>query len=215
MVKVQRVTADHAGLIDPASRDWENAISGDFPLQPTPLTSQTSMYVQAKWKDVPYGGPLNVSVSALHNGDAIYFRLSWQDDTADDGIGNTDQFVDAAAVLFPLKDDAPLLSMGSPQQPVNAWYWRPDLEAPYSTAAKGTGTTRRTVDPDLHAGGGYADGRWSMVVGRKLKSLGKEYVSLEPGMTAKVAFAVWQGSNQERGGLKAASQEWQPLEIEA
>jgi hypothetical protein len=29
-----------------------------------------------------------------------------------------------------------------------------------------------------------------------------------------VGFAVWQGGNQERGGLKAVSPDWEPLEIE-
>jgi DMSO reductase family type II enzyme heme b subunit len=40
-------------------------------------------------------------------------------------------------------------------------------------------------------------------------------VNLGPGDTGKVAFAVWQGANQERGGLKATSLDWEPLEIEA
>jgi hypothetical protein len=30
-----------------------------------------------------------------------------------------------------------------------------------------------------------------------------------------VGFAVWQGANQERGGLKAVTLDWEPLEIEA
>ncbi len=35
-----------------------------------------------------------------------------------------------------------------------------------------------------------------------------------PGQTTKTGFAVWQGSNQERAGIKATTLEWQPLEIE-
>jgi DMSO reductase family type II enzyme heme b subunit len=105
--------------------------------------------------------------------------------------------------------------MGSPREPVNAWYWRPDLEEPYSVTAQGTGTTRRTADPDLSATGAHSGGEWRVVIRRRLSSAAADYVNLGPGDTGKVAFAVWQGANQERGGLKATSLDWEPLEIEA
>jgi DMSO reductase family type II enzyme heme b subunit len=184
-------------------------------LDPTPISAQPSMYIQAKWEQGDYGRLGGVAVKAAHNESRIYFRLEWDDPDADDGIRNTDQFADAAAVLFPVADDAPLQSMGSPQQPVNAWYWRPDLEAPYSIAAQGTSTTRRTVDPELGAQGAYTSGRWSVVVRRAFQSRGDGYVQLAPGEGHKAAFAVWQGANQERGGLKSVTLEWQPLEIDA
>ena len=94
-----------------------------------------------------------MTVRAAHNGERLYFHLSWTDETNDKAIRDTDQFADAAAVLFPVNGDAPLQSMGSPQAPVNAWYWRPDLEEPFSITAQGTGTTRRTQDPELGASG--------------------------------------------------------------
>ncbi len=215
MVKVKRVSAEHAQLMDPEATEWSRAQATDLALQPTPLASQPSMYVQAKWKDVPYGSVAGVSVKALHNGDGIYFRMSWEDETGDDAIRDTDQFGDAAAVMFPVKDDAPLLSMGSPQQMVNAWLWRADMDSPYSVVAKGIGTTRRTTEPGMAGAGRYAGGRWTAVIGRPMAAKGQGHVWLEPGVTGKVAFAVWQGSNHERGGLKAATLEWQPLEIEA
>jgi DMSO reductase family type II enzyme heme b subunit len=40
-------------------------------------------------------------------------------------------------------------------------------------------------------------------------------VSLTPGTASKVAFAVWQGGNQERAGIKAFSPDWQELQIDA
>lgn len=212
-MRAQRVDAEDAVLLDPAAADWSRIESAVILMDPTPLKAQPSMYVQAKWEAIPYGETRELAVKAAHNQENIYFRLEWQDDTDDDGIRNTDQFADAAAVLFPVADDAPLQSMGSADQPVNGWYWRPDLEFPYSVIAQGTGTTRRTTDSALAAQGSYDDGRWRVVMRRAFRS-GGEYAPLAPGDTRKVAFAVWQGANQERGGLKAVTLEWQPLEID-
>jgi DMSO reductase family type II enzyme heme b subunit len=201
--------------MDPEAAEWGGAETTDLGLQPTPLTAQPSIYVQKKWKDIPYGMTTGISVRALHNGDGIYFWLSWQDDTGDDAIRDTDQFGDAAAVMFPVQEDAPLQSMGSPQQMINVWLWRADLESAYSVVSKGIGTTKRTSEPGMAGGGRFADGRWTVVLGRPMSAEGQGHVWLAPRITKKVAFAVWQGSNLERGGLKAATLEWQPLEIEA
>ena len=215
MVKAQRVAASDGVLLDPGSSEWDSVAASELILQPTPITAQPSLYVQEKWKTRPYGLVQHVQVRAAHNGELLYFRLSWADATNNDGIRDTDQFPDATAVLFPVNGDAPLQSMGSPQAPVNAWYWRPDLEVPFSVTAQGTGTTRRTQDSELRAQGLYADSAWRVVIRRRLTSDGPGYVSLAPGTNRKVGFAVWQGGNQERGGLKAVTQDWEPLEIEA
>jgi DMSO reductase family type II enzyme heme b subunit len=215
MVNAYRVRPNDAALSDPASQQWQSIDGSELALEPTPLTAQPSLYIQAKWGTVPYGGIARLAIRAAHDGERLYFRLSWPDDTHNDGIRDTDQFADAAAVLFPVNGDAPLQSMGSPQAPVNAWYWRPDMEEAWSVTAQGTGTTRRTADPELRAGSAYSEGQWSVVMSRKLESSGAEYPNLAPGAVGKVAFAVWQGNNQERGGLKAVTMEWEPLEIEA
>jgi DMSO reductase family type II enzyme heme b subunit len=215
MVKATRVTADDAALIDPSSAEWERVDASSLTLEPTPLVAQPSKYIQVKWETLSYGAGARLSIRAAHNGERLYFRLSWPDETKNDGIRDTDQFADAAAVLFPVKGDAPLQSMGSPQLPVNAWYWRPDMEEAVSMVAQGTGTTRRTQDPELKAQSAHTRGEWSVVIRRSLAGTGEEYVSLAPGESGKVGFAVWQGANQERGGLKAVTLEWQPLEIEA
>ncbi len=183
-------------------------------LEPAPWASQPSMYVLNAWKERPYGLTSQVRVAAAHNGEALFFRLSWQDETKDDSMGDTDRFTDAAAVLIPIRRDAPLQAMGSPEQPVNAWYWRPDLESPLSVTASGLGTTVRHQNASLTASASYGRGGWQVVISRPFAVEGDAVVPLHRGMTTKVAFAVWQGSNQDRAGVKAATLEWQPLEIE-
>ncbi len=217
MVRIKRLTADDARLLDPNAAEWRSLPGEPVTLAPTPLTSQPSLYVQATWENKPYGMTQQATVRAAHNGSSIFFHLTWGDPTEDSEIKDTDHFTDAAAVLFPVKGDAPLTSMGSADQPVNAWYWRADFEEPVSITAQGTGTTVRHLSAGLKAGASFGDGRWSVVISRAIGSPDGSAVTLRPGQigqTAKVAFAVWQGSNRERGGLKAATLEWQPLEMD-
>lgn len=215
MVRVKRITTADSQLLNPAAPEWRNVPQEALTLEPTPLLSQPSVYVQATWKDRPYGAVQGLVVQAAHDGNFIFFRLSWTDETRDDAITDTDMFPDSAAVLFPIKADAPLTSMGSPNQPVNAWLWRSDMEAPLNVTAKGVGTTVRHTDGGVKALGQYGNGGWSVVLSRRFPPTVPEVVYLHPGETSKIAFAVWQGAQRERGGLKSATLEWQPLEIES
>lgn len=214
MVKVRRVSTPDDALLNPAAPEWKNGDVSEIKLDATPIIAQPSKYIQEKWKAAEYGQTPHLSVRSVHDGERLYFHLSWPDDSENAGVRDTDQFVDAVAILFPVNDDAPLQSMGSPQAPVNAWYWRPDSEHPLSITAQGTGTTRRNVDADLRSSSSYMHGAWNVVIRRTLATPTKEYVQLSTGTTGKVAFAVWQGANQERGGLKAVTLEWEKLEIE-
>jgi DMSO reductase family type II enzyme heme b subunit len=215
MVKVHRLDVEEPRLLAPDSPEWGSLPDSEFGLAPTPISAQPSVYVQAKWRDRPYGGGVRLSVRAAHNGETIFFRLSWPDESKDDGIRDTDQFADAAAVVFPVKGDAPLQSMGSPQAPVNAWYWRPDSESPLSVTANGLGTTLRHKNGSLRAAATYGSAGWRVVISRPMVVRQEGMVQLRSGWQRKVAFAVWQGANQERGGLKAVTLDWEPLEIEA
>ncbi len=214
MVSVKRIAARNTRLYEPASPEWDSITPEVLDLSPTPLLSQPSVYVQAAWKDRPHGAITQIGVKAAHNGESIFFQISWEDATKNDSIPDTDAFPDAAAVLFPARGDAPLTSMGSPDQPVFAWLWRPDLEEPYHVTAQGIGSSQRLPANGITARAEYGDIGWRLVLSRRLSGKGAGLL-LAPGVSGKVAFAVWQGSEKERGGLKAVTLEWQPLEIEA
>ena len=214
---VQRVDAKSEELLDPASAVWQRARTRTVVLSPTPLDMQPTEYVRVSWRGRPYGTVPSMRVSALHNGRALFFRLMWRDDSANDKIADINQFVDAAAVLFPTNGDAPLFGMGTKGKPVNAWFWRADWERPKNVAAEGMGTTERREDPALAAKSRHWRGRWDVVISRALGANGapEGTARLAPGAASKVAFAVWQGANQERAGVKAFSLDWQELQIEA
>jgi DMSO reductase family type II enzyme heme b subunit len=215
VVTAIRISAPSDRLLDPTAADGAAARQETVTLLPTPAASQPAEYVFNAWKDRPYGLTGELRVAAAHNGDALFFRLSWLDETRDDSITDTDRFTDAAAVLFPVRGDAPLQAMGSQEQPVNAWYWRSDFEEPLSVTATGLGSTVRHTDGSLAAAASYDQGGWQVVISYRFPSRADEgLTALRPGRTTKAAFAVWQGSNDERAGIKAVTMEWQPLEIE-
>jgi DMSO reductase family type II enzyme heme b subunit len=168
------------------------------------------------WRGRDYGRIGRVEVRVAHNGEAIFFRLNWRDETPNDLIADTDQFTDACAVLFPLKGDAVLTTMGDTERPVNAWYWRAGLPGAINVTATGLGAAVRHRDRILDASSSYAPGSWSVVVARpfQVEGAGRVTVALAPGRASRVGFAVWDGGNQERAGLKAVSLDWQELLIE-
>lgn len=212
----KRLRAPTAQLLDPLSSPWQRLPTEVLPLVPTPLASQVSAYVQVAWQGRGHGRIDQLRVSAAHNGEALLFRLQWRDETGNDRIADIDQFADAAAVLFPLKGDAVLATMGDAQRPVNAWYWQADLPRAINVTATGLGTTIRHKDSFLMASSVHEAGTWNVVIGRPfaVRGAGQVAVALAPGQTMKVAFAVWDGGNQERAGLKAVALHWQELAIQ-
>ena len=213
----KRVRADSKQLLDPSNPAWRLARASWVVLSATPVEMQPTEYVRVSWKGRPYGQVSSMRVSSLHNGRDIFFRLVWEDDSLDAKIADINQFVDAAAVLFPVAPDAPLIGMGTAGKPVNAWFWRPDWERPKNVAAEGMGTTQRREDPALASKARHTRGRWDVVLSRSFNGTASPEgtVPLAPGTVSKVAFAVWQGANQERAGVKAFSPDWQELQIEA
>lgn len=213
---VKRIDAKSEELLDPRGAAWRTTRGSKTVLSPTPLEMQPAEYVRVSWKGRPYGKVSSMQVTGLHNGRDVFFRLVWEDAAADAAITDIDQFVDGAAVLFPLNGDAPLFGMGAKGKPVNAWLWRADWEQPKNVAAEGMGTTERRDDRALKSKAEHRRGKWELVISHAMAG-GRSpegTAVLRPGTTSKVAFAVWQGGNQERAGVKAFSPDWQELEIE-
>lgn len=224
MVKAVRSSADLMTLLDPGAPDWLSAEHEAIKLEATPLILQTSEYIQEKWNSNTHGVTPEVRVAAAHNGKAICFRMEWDDDTDDSRPGDMANFPDQAGVMFPIKLDAPITEMGLPgqpdngvpEQPVNMWIWRGDAEAPHYVTAAGRGTTQRHPDSPLSGRAVRGDGVWQIVLARpfKVDLPAGIVVPLAPGVVHKCTFAVWQGSNKERAGLKAYQPAWQRLEVE-
>ena len=76
--------------------------------------------------------------------------------------------------------------------------------------AKGLSTSLYTDDSSLFSSSKWEAGKWRVIIGRGFKA-NEEAVQIKPGGTHSIGFAAWEGSNGERGGVKAFSQEWRKL----
>lgn len=204
-------------LLDPEGDPWRRLPSETVPMIGTPIGLQPTAAIRVAWQNRTIGAVKKVSLSALHNGEALAFRLEWDDATENREMGDTNVFPDAAAVLLPSVDTAPLLSMGAPGAAVNAWYWRADDDTTgRQVVAEGIGNSRTTDLSLVRTHGIWKDGRWSVVIGRGLRVQGAEpYAQVDAGKSTRFGVAVWEGSNGERGGIKSFSGDWRPLELEA
>ncbi len=200
-------------LLNPAAPQWQKVPEEVIPLVGTPLHLQPTRYIRTAWADRLIGAVRAVRVKVAFSSTHIFFRLQWQDPNHNVDYGDGTTFPDAAAILFPINGDAPLLTMGSPDSPVNAWFWRANLRAPQNLVAHGLGSVEKAEGPPLWAQATWTDNEWHLVLARALGEGNFSAVALMPGREVKVAFAIWEGGNQERGGLKAFSQQWRILQV--
>lgn len=195
--------ADPGTLIDPLAAAWNAVQVKKIALNRTPRLYETEPLSEL---EIP-----ELEVRIARAGSKLMVHLSWRDSSEDAAqiaatpgtptegrfkkvpTEATDRFFDAAAVMCPAGGQAgaaaPGLQMGDQQDPVTIYYWNA-ARGPMLMEAKGRETTRRTGQ-SFPARAVYQAGSWS--------------VSLElPDLTrgTPLAFAVWNGSQQDRDGRK-------------
>ncbi len=206
--------------VDPASPAWPKPVV-------VPLTSQILVYPLP-----PAVENRTVSVAAVYNGTHIAFLLEWRDDTEDVAKpGGLDVFPDAVAVQFPVsRAQLPYICMGTVDNPVNIIYWRAGVGVQNLVAGAGYGLSPQQREalglqatptspvellPEsaqvVQAYAVYRNDTWYVVFVRPLGSVHPLMASLSGDFSA--AFAVWEGSKGERGGLKATSS-WVQFRLE-
>jgi len=219
-MRCNKTTISRDRMLDPLAAEWGRVPGEGIPMAATPLANQPSGYIKATRSADTVGKIRNLLVQTAHDGRDIFVRLSWEDASENRAITDNNVFPDGCGILLPLTSaEAPLEEMGSRDAPVNAWFWRADFEAPTArnTIARGLGTTQFTTHSAVEAQAGWGHGAWAVVFARPLAvpEQAGETVQLAPGTSVKVAFAVWEGSNGERAGVKSFSKEWRELVLEA
>jgi DMSO reductase family type II enzyme heme b subunit len=68
------------------------------------------------------------SVQAIHDGDKIAVRMTWNDDTADHHSLRSESFKDAVAMELYQGPSEPFLGMGDRTSPVDVWFWDADRQ---------------------------------------------------------------------------------------
>jgi len=215
-MRVTRVNEAKQKLFEADGAAWSGLETNRIDLIPAPvaMAAAVSMHMAVSQG---HGKVKRLEARLAHDGETLSIRLSWQDPAHDDRIRDLDQFVDAAALLFPLVPDTNPLTMGGEEtKPVNAWLWKADQPEPFDVIARGYSTTQRrpASSSGLAASGLYRDGRWAVVFQRPLVAGSGEFVRFEPGGSAQVGLAVWDGSNAERAGQKAVTGAFYQLELD-
>ncbi|GMV85557.1 MAG: hypothetical protein AMXMBFR80_14120 [Dehalococcoidia bacterium] len=85
-------------------------------------------------------------------------------------------------------------------------YANPDLGAVQTLVSQAFGQLTTSTVQDVAGKGVWENDTWAVVFARPYTSEGPEHAGFSAGARTDVAFAVWDGSQGERNGMKAASQ---------
>lgn len=167
-----------------------------------PTAMQPGGYVPKAYADrtKPTTAQADLNVEAADKGWKI--TLSWACATPMKSIAKeTDKFLDACALIVPTTEDAQWITMGAPEKAVEGVLWKADRERPFRMRAEGLGTmTRADAPADWKVTSAWANGRWQVTF-----EIGDWPVLAKH---KKLAFAIWHGQDQDRGGLKSVSPDW-------
>ncbi|MFB6162266.1 MAG: ethylbenzene dehydrogenase-related protein [Halococcoides sp.] len=155
-----------------------------------------------------------VEIAAARTDDRLFVRLRWADPTANRSAASPRAFPDMAAIELPVSATTqPAIAMGSPDSMVNVWQWSGTGET-QELLAGGAGTTTAFAEPAVTTNAtrttvGETEG-WSVVFSREVSAPSENRTNLNADTDVNVAFAIWNGGNDERAGQKAVS-EWHYL----
>ncbi|MEE8574102.1 MAG: ethylbenzene dehydrogenase-related protein, partial [Thermodesulfobacteriota bacterium] len=134
-------------------------------------------------------------------------------------------FSDAVAIEFPVagsvSGEKPYFGEGDSLKEVNLWYWRSKgssdgTEKVKLINVKGYSNSkgrrvRKAKEAGLTAVGEYEDGTWRVVMRHPLEA-GSSDVQFAEGDSVPVAFALWDGSNGEKGSAHTLTT-WHSLRL--
>jgi len=193
------------GNLSGANADgWAEAPAAEVPLSAAPSGLPNAESVNTR----------SVEVQAARADGDVFVRLQWQDTEASRNASNPNAFLDGAAVQIPVDtSEQPAIAMGSQSNLVNVWYWTADGDTE-ELLAGGQGSTTAFENETVRTWASYDDGEdtWSVVFNREAEPDGDNRTAITGEDDLDVAFAVWDGANDERSGQKAVS-EWYYLPV--
>jgi len=199
---------------DPVDEIWERVPEYQVGLEPAPPVHASVVLRQSG-----NAGPAPLFFSIISDRTRLYVKLRWVDLTPD--VETTaNRFRDGAAVQFALGGgEATTHMMGSPENPVNIWYWRSDHHKAENLAAGGFGSTTLLDEQIVTAKAAYGSAdsttttEWTVVLSRPLSGDGEYLAKFTPDAVQPLAFAVWDGAEGQRDGHKRASTGWIKVDL--
>lgn len=191
---------------DPMDPNWDTAEATTFPLVPQIIAHERFFTPTIE----------DISVRAVYNDKEVAFLLEWEDRTKSipgdpkaAEIAEMEPFEDSVAVQLPVEIpegmEKPYFGHGDGSHPVNIWKWNSGTTSEPEKLTlmdmKGIGKVEfREGDNPVAGKGAYDKGRWRVVMKRSLQTGDKEKdLQFEEGKFIPIAFATWDGSNEETG----------------
>jgi len=199
------------GYRETASHAWDSIPFTAVEMIPAPLEMQNNEYVSASWTDRRYGETTRIQSASVHDGRQIAIRVRWPSQPANAGTG--EGFSDAVAIALPVRTVPALHSMGSPEEPIHFLQWMARRNTIRSVLAEGIGSSRAAASVAEAVRSGWSAGTWTVVFSRAIAA-SAELSSLAADTMTNIGFAVWNGGNEERAGIKAVSTDWMDLRLD-
>ncbi|MBI5286421.1 MAG: c-type cytochrome [Deltaproteobacteria bacterium] len=166
----------------------------------------------------------SITARAFYNDKEIAILLEWDDRTKSipgeekaKDLADGEVLEDAVALQFPLtipeEMEKPYFGMGDSTKPVSIWFWKSERLVPAgSNQGKDTPQTAKLLNASgfkkieekdtrkagLTSVGVYNKGTWRVVMKRPLTT-GESDIQVEEGKFIPIAFAIWDGTNGEKG----------------
>jgi len=80
--------------------------------------------------------------------------------------------------------------------------------------ARGFGTLTPHIETAVEGTSQHQDGKWSVVLRRKLSNGHRENPVFVPGEASSMIVAIWDGKHEEVNGRKAVTYQWAPLKFD-
>ncbi|MCP4043688.1 MAG: c-type cytochrome, partial [Gammaproteobacteria bacterium] len=174
----------------------------------------------------------SITVRALYDESEIAILLEWDDrtksipgDTAAITVADPNEvYEDSVAVQFPMEIpkgvQKPYFGMGDAGKPVNIWQWKsgttdkPESVGLMNSTGFANIERRDAAGSGITVKGAYDNGVWRVVIKRPLTTAEADKdIQFAEGKFIPAAFAVWDGSNNEKGS-KHTTTAWYWLILE-
>lgn len=196
VIKAKKVEGDLPTAVDDPK--WELA-------PPTALPLVGQIIAKERWFT-----PIidSIVAKALYNEKEVALLLEWDDRTYSLENTDTGPFNDQVSVMFPVtvvEGEKPYFGMGDPANPVNIWHWTSGANSLKESNATGFKQIKPQDSANITGTAVYQKGQWKVVVKRTLTNDDKSDVQLKVGQFIPIAFAAWDGSNEEKGSKHSLS----------
>lgn len=131
------------------------------------------------------------------------WKGDWQKDIDEGFVGVPQAYPNSDVGLYPFRDDDLFYTGRAAGNPLSETDRKTPVE---DLVAGGFGTLTSADIQKVDGSGVWQDGKWYVLFARDMDLGGDFYVPFKRGDTVNVAFAVWDGANEERNGLKSVSQ---------